>query len=284
MKTKLFMFALATLGFFACTPKNSPNEPSDSDNPIAINGTLPGKFTINAQGDQVQFSQGNLQYQASTNTWRFAPQQYYYVGKKNKNINKNYSGWIDLFGWGTGNNPTRSSENNSDYQDFADWGLNNITNGGKNNLSWRTMNGWELEFLLEDRSQAQDLCGNATVNGVQGLIILPDNWTTPAGLTWLGGPENDYKTNKYSSTAWSKMEEAGAVFLPAAGQRWGTNTVFFEGLCGWYWTSTYRISEWGINWDWAEDLSISDSHLEIGNRGDELWRGQSVRLVRNVEE
>ncbi|MBQ5532192.1 MAG: Ig-like domain-containing protein, partial [Bacteroidales bacterium] len=37
-------------------------------------------FTVNGQGGKVLFSPGNLQYQASTNTWRFAEHQYDYVG------------------------------------------------------------------------------------------------------------------------------------------------------------------------------------------------------------
>jgi len=80
-------------------------------------GAISGKFTINVDGDQVYFSQGNLQYQASTNTWRFAENQYDYVGTQipgfagymggtvsdsdNINISQTYNGWIDLFGWGT---------------------------------------------------------------------------------------------------------------------------------------------------------------------------------------
>ena len=47
---------------------------------FAIEGALNGRFTINANGDQVIFSQGNLQYQASTQTWRFAEHQYDFVG------------------------------------------------------------------------------------------------------------------------------------------------------------------------------------------------------------
>ena len=83
-------------------------------------GSLPGLFTINADGDQVHFSQGNLQYQASTNTWRFAEHQYDYVGADNANISATYTGWIDLFVWGTGNNPSLTW---IDYPDgtFVDW-------------------------------------------------------------------------------------------------------------------------------------------------------------------
>ena len=80
----------------------------------ATEGALSGKFTCDERGGQVVFSQGNLQYQASTNTWRFAEHQYDFVGNdakgnvyigetkcSNKQISATYSGWIDLFGFGT---------------------------------------------------------------------------------------------------------------------------------------------------------------------------------------
>ena len=51
----------------------------DSISPILPGGALSGLFSVSAT-QQVHFSQGNLQYQASTNTWRFAEHQYDYVG------------------------------------------------------------------------------------------------------------------------------------------------------------------------------------------------------------
>ena len=100
------------------------------DTPIIPDGALPGLFSVSAT-KQVHFSQGNLQYQASTNTWRFAEHQYDYVGTQtadycgfyggnvsgsdNRNISSTYNGWIDLFGWGTGSNPTLSSTSFEDY-------------------------------------------------------------------------------------------------------------------------------------------------------------------------
>ena len=69
-------------------------------------------FTVAEDGRRVQFAPGNLQYQASTNTWRFAEHQYDYVGdggqmggnvpgSDNCKIDSLYDGWIDLFGWAT---------------------------------------------------------------------------------------------------------------------------------------------------------------------------------------
>lgn len=93
-------------------------------------GAINGLFTINSNGNQVYFSKGNLQYQASTNIWRFAENQWDYLGEGNSNISETYAGWIDLFGWGTGNNPTNYSENNNDYTSYYEWGDNQISNGG----------------------------------------------------------------------------------------------------------------------------------------------------------
>ena len=42
---------------------------------FATEGTLLGRFTVNSNGDQVVFAKGTLQYQASTQTWRFADSQ-----------------------------------------------------------------------------------------------------------------------------------------------------------------------------------------------------------------
>ena len=57
----------------------------------ATEGALPGRFTINENGDQVQFAQGNLQYQPSTGKWRFAPNQYTVLLAKDEEFVKKYA-------------------------------------------------------------------------------------------------------------------------------------------------------------------------------------------------
>ena len=101
-----------------------------------LEGTLSGLFSVSVS-KQVHFSQGNLQYQASSNTWRFAEHQHDCIGDANENMSPNYSGWIDLFVWGTGERePTLMLAN---YGTFKDWGVNAISNGGNQaNNGWRT--------------------------------------------------------------------------------------------------------------------------------------------------
>ena len=244
----------------------------DSISPMIPDGVVPGSFSVSAT-QRVLFSQGNLQYQASTNTWRFAEHQYDYVGTQtddghgyyggnvsgsdNSSISSTYSGWIDLFGWGTGSNPTLSSQIYWDYGTFVDWGSNPISNGGNTANRWRTLTHAEWEYLLYTRTDALSKCGTGNINGVGGLIILPDSWTLPSGCSFTSGfatynPNNypDWTHNSYTLAQWAQMEAAGAVFLPAAGRRKGTN-VFDVGTNGYYWSSTSNGGDcaYGVNFD-----------------------------------
>ena len=264
-------------------------------------GALPGLFTINADGDQIRFSKGNLQYQASTTTWRFAENQYDYVGGgagsqhyecftgnvyengdmcMNDYIGSGYAGWIDLFGWGTGNNPTLHTENYADYATFVDWGVNAISNGGNAvNSGWRTLTHAEWSYLIENHPY-----GTGNINGVSGLIILPDNWTLPVGCSFSSGLTEswgDWSLNNYTLSQWVVMEDAGAVFLPAAGFRYGTNIANTQNnmYLGGYSNTTGRY--WSSTDDW-----VLAYYLEFNNELNTnyiAWpeEGFSVRLVQD---
>ena len=248
-------------------------------------GTIVGLFSI-SNSKQVYFSQGNLQYQASTGTWRFAENQYDIIGDDNANISSTNSGWIDLFGWGTsgynGKNPYMTSTDYSDYgdgyNDIAgtnyDWGVyNKISNGGNQAGQWRTLTQSEWSYVISNRTDARYLRGTATVNGVKGLILLPDNWTLPTGVTFTYG-EDGWWQNTYSASEWSKMEANGAVFLPAAGSRDGTSG-YRVGTYGYYWSSSCNYGYGACGMDFYYDYVSADN---FGYRG----RGFSVRVVQDL--
>ena len=269
----------------------------ESISPIIPDGVVPGLFSVSAT-QRVLFSQGNLQYQASTNTWRFAEHQYDYVGTQtaddegyyggnvsgsdNRSISSTYNGWIDLFGWGTGSNPTLSSRNNEDYGTFVDWGCNPISNGGNTANLWRTLTIGEWEYLLYTRTDASSKKGTGNINGVGGLIILPDRWTLPSGCSFTSGfatynPNNypDWTHNSYTLAQWAQMEAAGAVFLPAAGRRDGTN-VGYVGYGGSYWSSTHGAREADYMYFYSVDEYFSTFSVKF-------FFGYSVRLVLDEE-
>ena len=206
-----------------------------------------GVFSV-AEGKQVTFSKGNLQYHPANNKWRFAESQLDYIGDANSNCSSTYNGWLDLFGWSTvaTNFGVSTSEDYNDYSgSFVDWGANKIGNDAP--TTWRTLTYYEWNYLRYKRTNANDLCGVAQVNGVNGLIFLPDNWTCPAGLTFKSGFQSSFGVDDYAAyqtfTAkqWSKLESAGAVFLPAAGLRCGSDLRFVQ-LGGYYWSATENES------------------------------------------
>ncbi len=261
-------------------------------------GALSGKFSVGA-ARQIQFSRGNLQYQASTDTWRFAEHQYDMIGLDNVYISPTYSGWIDLFGWGTGNNPTLVSLDWKDYKVFTDWGTRAISNGGNQANLWHTLTKDEWLYLIRDRSNAPSLIGLATVNNVTGIILLPDDWITPSGLVfndfatkglswdavnyeeYTDGTEVfHYEDNVYSSRDWSKMEAAGAVFLPAAGDRIDQNPLSMnEYSSGYYWSSTPFIS--AVN-GCAYYFFFNAKHASV--MATSCHEGYAVRLVTETDD
>ncbi len=248
----------------------------------SIPGALSGRFTINASGEKVVFSQGNLQY---VGTWQFAENQWDCFSTSQYNDHR------DLFGWGTGDAPNKVSDNNGDYGTFTDWGTNAITNGGNTeNSGWRTLTKDEWVYLFYSRENAATLFGFGSVNGMNGLIILPDNWTTPEGasftasttlgLTNLGsyyhnGKEDNYSHNTYTAEQWAVMESAGAVFLPAAAYRHGADSnIHYTDLGGFYWSSTPYDSDkaYYLNF-YYNDLDPQFKEMRYG--------GRPVRLVRS---
>ena len=240
----------------------------------SIAGMLSGLFSINDEGGQVHFSRGNLQYRASTDTWRFAEHQWDYVGNatngnvsvgsekcNNANISNTYGGWIDLFGWGTSGwssgavnyQPWATSTSNPEYYpgrsynngltgDYieADWAWHNaISNGGSKTHQWRVLTSNEWRYLLNTRTTASKIrYAKATVNDVTGVILLPDDWSKSYyTLNSTNTVNAAFATNTIDATTWAnKLEAHGAVFLPSTGYRRGTYVVYVG--YGGYWSSS----------------------------------------------
>ena len=295
------------------------NFTTEEEVPTIPEGAINGLFTINANGDQVYFSQGNLQYQASTNIWRFAENQWDYVGDvnlgtvyegvikcNNELVSQSYSGWIDLFGWGTSgynhgavcyqpwstsaNNDNYSVYGNSNYNLFdsngqADWGYNAISNGGNTENIWRTLTQFEWNFLFNTRSTISGIrYAKATVNGVNGAILLPDNWDASVyALSETNDAWGGY-VNTITEEDWVNVfEDNGAIFLPAAGDRYYGIYTSNIAYIGCYWSSSYHnsFSAYSVLF-FGGGVGIGSGNLYTDNSGDRFC-GHSVRLVRNAE-
>ena len=284
-------------------------------NTIAI-GTFPtvsaedfeinGDFTVDGSGTKVRFAKGNLQavigtgisdYRATASSWKFADNQWDYVGNAAGNTSFAVGSTVDLFGWVGASASydsyglcTNASTKNAYYGTSAsdalktDWGSipGVISACG---TGWRTLTSAEWNYVFSTRASGATVNGtsnarytHATINtdgtGVNGMILFPDGVTIAAGeaTTWGAINDNSSWATKCTTSQWSALESKGCVFLPAAGRRYGTS-VYNAGSFGSYWSSSVN-DEYG-----AYYVYFGSGYLNP--QGDNVrCRGFSVRLAR----
>ncbi|MBP5560780.1 MAG: hypothetical protein J6X70_03130, partial [Muribaculaceae bacterium] len=221
------------------------------------------------------------------------------------------SAWVDLFGWSCESVPYGVSPSNKDADytgNFMDWGANFEGD-------WTTPTKDEWQYLLTGRTNAANLRGEGNVAGMNGLILLPDNWVLPDGMSFLPGyigwedenVEDDYLENVYTAAEWEVMEAAGAVFLPNAGSRTGgygnmwngaaeatttnSETGFYSWVdnvkdVGYYWSSTLNPNNSNsVYYVIIPGMTLDTNGNVTSYTAPALWtrerrRGNSVRLVR----
>lgn len=257
-------------------------------------GATNGLFSVD-EGRQVWFSVGNLNYNPSLRQWAFAENSYEYIGVANANSAEDYDGWIDLFGWGTSGynhgavcyQPWSTDDNPDHYLAYgddhsqlydqtgqADWGYNDLFGEGEEG-KWRTLTRDEWDYVLNLRNTPSGIrFAKAQVYGVNGLILLPDNWSNSVYyLNNVNQATASFSSNMINLGWDVYLLTNGAVFLPAAGYRVG-DQVLDAGSMGRYYTSESSVRKAKaicIEYDIIGDLSAFRS-----------W-GLSVRLVRDME-
>ena len=258
--------------------------------------------------EKVYFAPGNLQYSRNaTYKWRFAEHQYDIIGSWSIN-----NEWVDLFGFGTWTKNVQPSEPGYDFntemivnpasgnpqvprplmywaeapkytwgnQDFVD--EPNSEFGTKYNWVTLEQGGWEYALQTRGATMLNGVgdarFAKAKVAGVQGLILFPDAYAHPDGVTLPNANSINVKnmafaTNNYTTDDWNEMEKFGAVFLPCAGYRNGSSIPSgFAGVIGYYYSRSGSDAR-------ALLLSGSNVNPTYSPAGQQYF-GYSVRLVR----
>ena len=116
----------------------------------------------------------------------------------------------------------------------------------------------------------------AVVNGINGLVLLPDNWNSSVySLNDFNSDFSSFNSNIITANDWITILEAnGAVFLPAAGQRVGYSINNVGYVCN-YWSASYLSTSISNG---AFRILISNQNIDSGNLMPPS-DGYSVRLV-----
>ena len=270
-------------------------------------GALEGVFSVSAN-KKVFFSKGNLYAQKTGDnwTWNFYDEQYKYnsiATSSGRRTAADTDTEIDLFTWGynatTPLDPTgksyvkahttdgdklvyyKASSDSSERGD--DWGVaycesNEIAVG-----TWRTLSKDEWTYLFNTRSNASSLYkpGVTVCGKTNCVVLLPDNWEWDetadehnVGTGWQDGGYPETQTG--NEVTWQTMQAAGAICLPAAGERDGSD-VIFVGNSGLYWSSTATAP---VNYhDLAYGVFFYSSNVRPDDSDGRRCLGYSVRLI-----
>ena len=174
-----------------------------SSNSQAPDGALAETFTVSADGKKVFFSKGNLYWDGSV--YGFENNQYDYsvAGHQSSFFWSNTAAYARGSEWNLDTNAPIAFFTNAD-EVTANAGF---TANGQTGL-WRTLSKDEWDYLIK----RENGIGEATINGVKGVIIFPDEYAGQTdGLTSI--PE-------------------GCVFLPAGED---------DDVISLYWSSTPRL-------------------------------------------
>ncbi|MCQ2309846.1 MAG: DUF1566 domain-containing protein, partial [Bacteroidales bacterium] len=244
------------------------------------------KFTV-ADGKTVEFSPGNLYWDGTERKFRFEANQWdFQLGVKN--VDEWGSGewepshvihfyWSNTTDWQTPDKEPYAANYSFSTQKTDDVFFTEAPGfqvEGEDAGAWRTLSRAEWNYLLgfdpeqwgqtddygrpgaKAKSAWKDLGG-----GVSGFVILPDDADASV---------------MESITETSDLATHGAVFLPAAGCRYGTD-VNAVGSGGNYWSSTpneaYEDFAYGMYFD------SGDVYTDNVSR----YSGSAVRLVRDVK-
>lgn len=199
-----------------------------------------------------------------------------------------------------------------------DWGSNTIyKNDGITPLSgsWRTPTKDEWLRIVDQRNTSENLPGYnvtgsnqnllktrvsyfyAKVCGKNGLILLPDRFFFPAGVTMAVEDGHDfryydskdsYATSVIASQAdWARMEAAGAIFLPTTGRRLYEASQLKVKYCdsfsaGYYWSSSsYSTDNSAYRFYFYSPNNLTNASMNIGEPWDRN-QGLAVRLVQDM--
>lgn len=239
--------------------------------PTIPDGTLSGKFTVNAEGKQVYFSKGNLWYNGSC--FQFEDEQYcfrHYYGINNDqaylnegSVTTTPENTVGSFFWSKnasvacGKSYSDATAAQTDIfftnatetsakQDFS------VSVGGKSWTGvWRTLSKDEWEYLINHNGSAW-----ATINNVKGRIIFCDGY--------LGNKQAQF----------TEIPE-GCAFLPAAGNRSDSGAEEPGNYAG-YWSSSANEDYGAFNFIFDRDGLDPANHEERNF-------GSTIRLVTDCK-
>lgn len=190
--------------------------------------------------------------------------------------NRSYFQWRELL--------STNPDNDSDGT-IGTSKLFNIANDYDNGAVWRVPSLSELDYLFRSRNNtrwamvllpsSESFPSLGSSSGTPGLFVFPDNWDNALNGVNVIPNGGDRSTTTVTRDEYLKMINAGAVFIPLAGE-YGNERFYDIGAGGFYWSTTQYDATC------AYDAGFyTTPEVQRGRQGKQAYK--SVRLVRDVE-
>lgn len=259
------------------------------DNPLNINmmgipvELSPSSFYNPITNGWIEMAKGNLQYDKSNNTYSFMDNQWS-KAEADGDVGVNYANQniVSLFGWGAwGKSCTLPYNTDDNYTSFTwtDDFDETLEIDGK--TGWRTITAEEALNIFEMRENPDmEKYYSATVNGVHGVIILSDLFI---GTINAECDMHGWDNFVISGADWTALENAGAVFFPAAGRRRDSYVNDSDNMnAGGYWTSG-KVDIPDPDQQFRPFITYFSANYFSCYPSWASFYGFSVRLVRDIE-
>lgn len=220
---------------------------------LTVNG-LKNEYTVGAN-TKVEFALGNLLFNRKTKVYQFAEHQWDYYRNADS---YGSTGFCDLLVWNEW----------ADDESLNGWRV--LTDNRPGHDTYPS----EFDYLTKTRKDADKKYGWGKVNGVAGLIILPDGWPAdknPAGCNFTPRDYNNIYTVGENGT-WNQMEANGAIFLPCVGYYQGSYGQEDEGF---YYLSNAADTYYAYYFNFGSTGYLSGNYGSLGNK-------RTARLVREL--
>lgn len=241
----------------------------------------PKLFTVDNNHTQVYFSTGNL-YTSDGEQFSFNTYQ-------GQIVSYDQPSWVttggrDKFSWNEWKNIT-SAENVSTTNTYSIYKETQDLSG-LSGWSMPTYPQWEYLLMSRKNSEGQDInrFAKATINGIPGLLLFPDEYVHPNGIAALANvntKDASFSSNMFYGSDWVCMEDNGVVFLPSAGmtnETWSGNSSVYTN--GFYWSSCLKVTS-GVEKSPIRLRFYSGVDTYSTNANNQYL---SIRLVRPVTE
>lgn len=247
-------------------------------------GTVDGLFKVSAT-KLVYFGRANLYAtKADPDKYRFTEHQYDVMYSKDPGWSDNcidppYSfDEYDLFPY----NVPETVFSSAATSPAVYWNNNDVDSS----TGWYVLTWTEWNYLLKTR-RASTVSGTADARylrarvGVHyGIVIFPDTYIHPVSVQALPGDrinKNNAVPIDIRCEEWEDMEQAGAVFLPAAGvfQSSPRRIYYYHDSGVFYWSGAHRYFSFLID-------TLDNKNTDDSSEGDYKTSYAAVRLVKNV--